>query len=45
MQALGEQDFNKQQVDDVILDPSKPEQTIKIRASLSSDVRQHVIEF
>lgn len=40
MQALGEQDFDEQQVREVILNPSKAEQTAKIGASLSPDVRR-----
>ncbi|XP_010676986.1 uncharacterized protein LOC104892696 [Beta vulgaris subsp. vulgaris] len=45
MQTLGEQDFDEQQVDEVVLDPSKPDQTVKIGAALSPDVRQQIIDF
>ena len=38
MQAFGEQDFDEQQVDEIIIDADKPDGTVKIGVSLAPDV-------
>ena len=45
MQTVWEQEFDEQQLEEVILDAEKPYRTVKIRASFFPDVREHVIEF
>ena len=45
MQTLGEQDFDEEQVAEIIPDAGKPEQIVKIGASLAPNVREQVIKF